>query len=237
MFHVCHSRTTNLHVFAARSRLITADQIWSPAAHTEPRRGTSFLQLIYLSEFSLPLGRGIDSLPEWVQGHQAGPCRWSHHDRQAFSSSNFRSFASLVCCSLGAAEPGFVALTTTHFRYLCPVNSLSAAGFDARPLKVIIIQKKLKLRISFFALLLLANWATYLCDSPWKPSLWSIASSLVSCAPPNLSLRLSTFSATAGRRSTIAHCRTFTGSLLRPKVTPSIYFAFHSTQHHFQRHQ
>ena len=34
--------------FAARSRLITADQIWSPAVHTGPGRGTPFLKLIYL---------------------------------------------------------------------------------------------------------------------------------------------------------------------------------------------
>ena len=40
------SGATNLHAFAARSRLITADQIWSPAAHAGPGWGTSFLKLI-----------------------------------------------------------------------------------------------------------------------------------------------------------------------------------------------
>ena len=43
------SCATSLHAFAARSRLITADQIWSPALHTGPGRGTPFLKLIYLS--------------------------------------------------------------------------------------------------------------------------------------------------------------------------------------------
>ena len=43
------SRVTHLHAFAARSRLITAHQIWSPASHTGLGRGTPFLKLIYLS--------------------------------------------------------------------------------------------------------------------------------------------------------------------------------------------
>ena len=33
-----------VHAFAARSRLITADKIWSPAAHSGPGRGTPFLK-------------------------------------------------------------------------------------------------------------------------------------------------------------------------------------------------
>ena len=42
------SCATSLHAFAARSRLISADQTWSPAVHTGPGRGTPFLKLIYL---------------------------------------------------------------------------------------------------------------------------------------------------------------------------------------------
>ena len=49
------SCATSLHAFAARSRLVTADQIWSPAAHTGPGRGTPFLKLIYLSAHFLCL--------------------------------------------------------------------------------------------------------------------------------------------------------------------------------------
>ena len=51
------SCATSLHAFTARSRLITADQIWSPAVHTGPGRGTPFLKLIYLSSRNLCLLR------------------------------------------------------------------------------------------------------------------------------------------------------------------------------------
>ena len=44
------SCTTDLHAFAARSRLITADKIWWLAAHSGPGQGTPFLKLIYLQQ-------------------------------------------------------------------------------------------------------------------------------------------------------------------------------------------
>ena len=107
-----------------------------------------------------------------------------------------------VCWTAYSCHRRHFCYELAKFFRFSSINPLSAAGFDALPLRVKF--KKIKLADFILGPLLLATWATYLCESPSKLSLWSISSSLVSCAPSNLSLRMSTFSATADRRSPFA---------------------------------
>ena len=75
-----------LHAFATSSRLITADQIWSPAAHTEPRRGTPFLKLIYLRRCIL---HSFNPIRKYINVH--GHSRSSIHTI-TFSSVSYPDF-------------------------------------------------------------------------------------------------------------------------------------------------
>ena len=54
IFDLGRSCATNLHAFVGKYRLVTADQIWSRAAHTGPRR------VIYLHN-----KKGVTVLPAW----------------------------------------------------------------------------------------------------------------------------------------------------------------------------
>ena len=135
-----------------------------------------------------------------LQGHPELPSR-SHRQNSFFDllSTEAKKRAISGCHSNEVqAHKSMKLLVLMHFTF----NPLSAAGVDALPLRVVF--KNSKLRNSFFAPLLTASWVPYLYKSPSKPSLWTMPSSIEICVPPNLSPRLSTFSATTDRRSPFA---------------------------------